>query len=60
VEEGLLGDVVAVLVGTVSDVAGSSAMTMLVAVTGTDESVTSVGVEMASTHAAQRMTRVDA
>jgi len=56
----LLGDVVAVLVGTVSDVAGSSAMTMLVAVTGTDESVTSVGVEMASTHAAQRMTRVDA
>jgi hypothetical protein len=49
-----------VLVGTVDDVARSSAVAMLVVVTGTDESVTSVGVDMASTHAAQRITRVDA
>lgn len=37
-----------------------SLMGSLVVVVGTDELVTSVGVDMASTHAAQRMMKVDA
>lgn len=37
-----------------------SLMRSLVVVVGTDELVTSVGVDMASTHAAQRMMKVDA
>ena len=44
----------------IDDVVEDSLMRSLVVVVGTDELVTSVGVDMASTHAAQRMMKVDA
>lgn len=44
----------------IDDVVEDSLMWSLVVVVGTDELVTSVGVDMASTHAAQRMMKVDA
>lgn len=44
----------------IDDVVEDSLMGSLVVVVGTDELVTSVGVDMASTHAAQRMMKEDA
>jgi hypothetical protein len=64
IADGVVGDLFGVatleLGSAIDDVVEDSLMGSLVVVVGTDELVTSVGVEMASTHAAQRMMKVDA